>query len=53
VEPGGGGPAARARGLTAEEIERESDDDDSQYWVDVWDAAQEYRRRHPEKYGGA
>jgi hypothetical protein len=37
---------ARARGLTAEALEREWEDDDSQYWDDYRDVLREYRRRH-------
>ena len=35
---------ARARGLTDEDIEREQEDDDSQFWVDVWMIAQDLDR---------
>ena len=33
---------ARLRGLTADELEREGEDDDSQYWEDVRLALRDY-----------
>ena len=35
---------ARARGLTDDDIEREQEDDDSQFWVDVWTIAHDLDR---------